>query len=65
MFALANIASEHRFADQPQVESCIVAENLPVVGRVAIDEFDREADHFDDDFGAASIAVAKAQSNRL
>src|ERR1700686_1491851 len=44
MFALANIASEHRFADQPQVESCIVAEDLPAVWRIAIDEFDREAE---------------------
>ena len=44
MFALANIANEHRFADQPQVESHIAAGNLPEVGRVAIDEFDREAE---------------------
>src|SRR5713226_1744662 len=44
MFALANIADEHRFEDQPQGESCIVADDLPVVGRVAIDEFDREAE---------------------
>src|SRR5713226_572764 len=44
MFALANIASKNRFEDQPQVESRIVAEDLPVVGRIAIDEFDREAE---------------------
>src|SRR5712692_2224636 len=44
MFALANIASEHRFEDQPQGESCIVANDLPVVWRIAIDEFDREAE---------------------
>ena len=44
MFALANIAGEYRFADQPQVESCIVAEDLPVVWRMPIDEFDREAE---------------------
>jgi hypothetical protein len=44
MFAPANIASEHRFADQPQGESCIVAEDLPVEWRIAIEEFDREAE---------------------
>src|SRR6202165_4445846 len=44
MFALANTANEYRFADQPQVESCIVAEDLPVEWRIAIDEFDREAE---------------------
>ena len=44
VFALANICNEHRFEDQPQVESYIVAEDLPVVWRVAIDEFDREAE---------------------
>src|SRR5271168_3689977 len=44
MFALANIAGEHRFADQPQVEACIVAEDLRVVWRIAINEFDREAE---------------------
>src|SRR6266481_9232039 len=44
MFALANIASKNRFEDQPQVESRIVAEDLPVVWRIAIDEFDREAE---------------------
>jgi hypothetical protein len=44
MFALANIANEHRFEDQPQGESCIVAEHLAVVWRIAIDEFDREAE---------------------
>jgi len=42
MFALAKIAGEHRFADQPQVESCIVADNLPVEWWIAIDEFDRK-----------------------
>ena len=44
MFALANIASEHRFADQPQGESRIVADDLPVVWRIAIGEFDGEAE---------------------
>ena len=44
MFALANIANEHRFEDQSQSESCIVADDLPVVWRIAIDEFDREAE---------------------
>src|SRR5258708_33564431 len=44
MFALANICNEHRFEDQSQVESCIVADNLPVVWRIAINEFDREAE---------------------
>src|SRR6266853_6391069 len=44
MFALANIASEHRFEDQPQCESRIVADDLPVVWRITIDEFDREAE---------------------
>jgi hypothetical protein len=43
LFAFANIAGEHRFADQPQVEPCIVAADLPVVWRIAKDEFDREA----------------------
>jgi len=42
--SLADITNEHRFADQPQGESCIVAEELPVVWRIAIDEFDREAE---------------------
>ena len=41
---VANIANEHRVEDQPQGESCIVAEDLPVVWRIAIDEFDREAE---------------------
>ena len=44
MFALANIANEHRFEDQPQGESCIVADDLSAVWRIAIDEFDREAE---------------------
>ena len=44
MFALANIVNEHRFEDQPQGESCIVAEDLPVEWRIAIDEFDGEAE---------------------
>src|SRR5206468_5482850 len=44
MFPLANIANEHRFEDQPQRESCIVADDLPVVWRIAIDEFHREAE---------------------
>jgi len=44
MFALANIANEHTFEDQPQVESRIVAEILPVEWRIAIDEFDGEAE---------------------
>ena len=44
MFALANICNEHRFEDKPQVESCIVAEDLPIVWRIARDEFDREAE---------------------
>jgi hypothetical protein len=44
MFALANIACEHRFEDQPQGESRIVAEDLPIIWRNAIDEFDREAE---------------------
>ena len=43
MFALANIANEHRFEDETQIESCIVAGDLPVVWRIAIDEFDRES----------------------
>jgi hypothetical protein len=38
MFALANIANEHRFEDQSQSESCIVADDLPVVWRIAIDD---------------------------
>src|SRR5260370_41524885 len=46
MFALANIASEHRFEDHPQVESCIVAEDRPVVWRIAVDEVDCEAEIF-------------------
>ncbi len=44
MFALANIASEHRFEDHPQGESRIVAQDLPIIWRIAIDEFDREAE---------------------
>ena len=44
LFALANIAGEHRFADQPQVEPCIVAADLAVLWRIAINEFDREAE---------------------
>ena len=44
MFALANIASEHWFEDQPQGESCIVADDLAVLWRIAIDEFDSEAE---------------------
>jgi hypothetical protein len=44
MFALANISDENRFEDQPQRESCIIADDLPVVGRIAIDELDREAE---------------------
>ena len=44
MFALANIANEYRFADQPQGESCIVADDLPVIWRIAIDEFNRKAE---------------------
>jgi hypothetical protein len=44
ILALANIANEHRFEDQPQGESRIVADKLPVVWRIAIEEFDREAE---------------------
>ena len=43
MFALADIAGEDRFADQPQVEPRLVADDLPIVGGIAIEEFDREA----------------------
>jgi hypothetical protein len=43
IFALPNIASEHRFEDQPQRESCIVTDDLPVEWRIAVDEFHREA----------------------
>jgi len=46
MFALANISDKNRFADQPQRKSCIIADDLPVVGRIAIDELDREAELF-------------------
>ena len=44
MLALADIAREHSFADHPQVKSCIVATDLPVKRRIAVDEFDREAE---------------------
>jgi len=44
MFALANMANEHGFEDQPQRESRIVADDLAVVWRIAIDEFEREAE---------------------
>jgi hypothetical protein len=44
MFALANITNEHSFEDQPQGESRIVADDLRVVWRIAIDEFDGEAE---------------------
>jgi predicted nucleic acid-binding protein len=44
MFALANIAHENRFEEQPQGESCVVADDLAVEWRIAIDEFDREAE---------------------
>src|SRR5260221_6797230 len=44
VFAIAEIADEHRFEDQPQREACIVADDLPVEWRVTIDEFDGEAE---------------------
>src|SRR5277367_4859344 len=44
MLALANIASKYRFEDQPQRESCIVTNDLPVEWRIAVDEFHREAE---------------------
>src|ERR1700753_2769351 len=44
LFALANVACEHRFAHQPKVESRIVAEDLPIEGRIAIEGCDREAE---------------------
>src|SRR5580658_9082864 len=44
MFPLANIAGEHRFRDQPQVDSCIVADDLPIEWRIAIDECDLKAE---------------------
>src|SRR5271157_784302 len=44
MFALANIACKHGFGDYPQGESCIVTDDLPVELRMAIDEFDCEAE---------------------
>jgi hypothetical protein len=44
MFALANIVDEHKFGDQAQGESCILADDLTVVGRIAINELDREAE---------------------
>src|SRR5271156_2521349 len=44
MFALANLSNKHRFKDQPQRESCIVADDLPVVRRIAVDEFHCEAE---------------------
>jgi hypothetical protein len=50
-FALANIAREHRLANQPQVESCTVPHDLRIERRIAIDECDREAE-------LASIKVA-------
>ena len=47
MLALADTFHKHRFADQPQVESCIVATDLPVKRWIAIDKFDREAELVD------------------
>jgi hypothetical protein len=44
MFALADTFHKHGFADQPQVKSCMVAADLPVKRRIAIGEFDREAE---------------------
>ncbi len=44
MFALSNIASEHGFADHPQIKPRMVAGDLPVEWRIAIDEVDREAE---------------------
>lgn len=44
VLTLANIAGEYRFEDQPQGESCIVADDLAVEWGIAIDEFDGETE---------------------
>ncbi len=43
-FALAKVPGKDEFVDQPQVESCLVAEELCVVRRFAVEECDREAE---------------------
>ena len=43
-FALANIAGEYRLANEPQVDSRLVANDLPIVWRIAIEEGDCEAE---------------------
>ena len=42
--ALANIAGEHGFAHHPQIQARLVAGDLPVEWRIAMDEGDREAE---------------------
>ena len=44
MLALADVADEHRLADQPQREPRVVAPDLSVERRIAIDEVDRKAE---------------------
>ena len=44
MLALPNIANEHGFAHHPQCKPSMVASELSVVWRIAIDEVDREAE---------------------
>ena len=44
MLALPDVADEHRLADQPQRELRIVAPDLSVKGRIAMDEVDRKAE---------------------
>ena len=43
-FALADVAGEDGFGDQPQVDACVVADDLPVVRGIAVEEGDGEAE---------------------
>jgi hypothetical protein len=44
MLTLPNIASEHGFADYPQSKPRLVAGDLPIEWRIAIDEVERKAE---------------------
>ena len=43
MLALADVADEHRLAHQPQSELRVVATDLSIEGRIAVDEVDGES----------------------
>ncbi len=63
VFAPPDIAGEHRLIDAPQCQPGVVAPHLPVEGRLAIDEIDRETELFGEEI-ARRLDVGDEQLRR-